>query len=140
LLTQERSNFSGRYFSLTDAMNNPKGPQDPLPICVGGAGLKRTLPTAARYAHHWNYGSPTMSVDDFAMRRDVFLGHLGEVGRSREEVTISTLVRYNGDLDAMVDEATAFADAGVDLGIVTIPKTNDPSIVETIAGALTALA
>ena len=86
LLTQDRSDFSGRYFSLTDAMNNPKGPQNPLPICVGGAGLKRTLPAAARYAHHWNYGSPTMSVEDFAMRRDVFLRHLAEAGRSREEV------------------------------------------------------
>jgi len=136
LLNQDRSNFNGRYFTLTDAMNNPKGPQDPLPICIGGAGLKRTLPTAAKYAHHWNYGSPTMSVDDFRMRRDVFLGHLREAGRSREDVTISTLILYNGDLTAMVDQAAAFADAGIDLGIVSIPKSDDPSIVETIAEAL----
>ena len=81
-----------------------------------------------------------MSVEDFEMRRDAFLGYLGEAGRSREEVTISTLVRYSGDLGSMVDEATAFADAGVDLGIVSIPKSDDPSIVESIAGALAALA
>jgi hypothetical protein len=35
-----------------------------------------------------------------------------------------------------VDEAAAFAEAGIDLGIVSIPKSNDPSIVEAIAAAL----
>jgi hypothetical protein len=77
-----------------------------------------------------------MSVEDFEMRRDVFLGHLAEAGRSRDEVTISTLIPYSGDLGAMVDAAKAFADVGVDLGIVSIPKSDDPSIVEAIAEAL----
>jgi hypothetical protein len=59
-----------------------------------------------------------------------------QAGRSREDVTISTLIMYNGDLAAMVDQAAAFADAGIDLAIVSIPKSDEPSIVETIAGAL----
>ena len=37
-------------------MNNPKPVQSPLPICIGGRGKTRTLPTTARYAHHWNFG------------------------------------------------------------------------------------
>ena len=50
LLTQDRSNYDGNWFTLKDAMNNPKGPQDPLPICVGGSGLRRLIPAAAKYA------------------------------------------------------------------------------------------
>ncbi len=53
LLTQDRSDFDGRWYRLDNAMNNPKGPQDPLPICIGGSGLQRTIPAAAKYAHHW---------------------------------------------------------------------------------------
>ena len=35
LLKQDRSTFKGNWYSLQDAMNNPKGPQNPLPICIG---------------------------------------------------------------------------------------------------------
>ena len=139
LLTQDRSDFAGKWYSLDNAMNNPKPVQDPLPICVGGSGLKRTIPAAAKYADHWNYGSPTMNVDDFAMRNKVFLESLAAEGRAREDVTVSVIVRYNGDPDAMVREAEAFGAAGIDLGIVSIPKSDDPGIVEPIAEALAAL-
>lgn len=136
LLTQDRSNFDGQWYRLDDAMNNPKGPQDPLPICIGGAGLKRTIPLVAKYAHHWNYGSQSMGVDDFRMRHQAFLEACEAVGRNPDDVTISTLVRYNGDLDAMVAEAEAYRDAGIEVGIVSIPKTDDPAVVEPIAAAL----
>ena len=68
LLKQDRSTFRGNWYSLQDAMNNPKGPQNPLPICIGGGGLRRTIPAVAKYAHHWNYGTQTMSLEDFKMR------------------------------------------------------------------------
>ena len=139
LLTEERSDFEGRWYRLENAMNNPKGPQDPLPICIGGAGLKRTIPTAAKYAHHWSYGSPTMNVEDFRMRNAVFLEALAAEGRDRADLTVSTIVRYTGELGAMVREAEQFAEAGVDLAIVSIPKSDDPSIVESIAEALAPL-
>jgi alkanesulfonate monooxygenase SsuD/methylene tetrahydromethanopterin reductase-like flavin-dependent oxidoreductase (luciferase family) len=136
LLTQDRSDFDGRWYRLDNAMNNPKGPQDPLPMCIGGSGLQRTIPAAAKYAHHWNYGSPTMNVDDFQMRHAVFLDALAAEGRDRADVTVSTIVRYAGDLDATVRDVEQFAEAGVDLAIISIPKSDDPSIVGTIAEAL----
>ncbi len=139
LLTQDRSDFDGRWYRLDDAMNNPKGPQDPLPICIGGSGLHRTIPAAAKFAHHWNYGSPTMNVDDFLMRHAVYLDALEAEGRDRDDVTVSTIIRYAGDLDATVRDVEQFAEAGVDLAIISIPKSDDPSIVEPIAHALAAL-
>ena len=55
LLTQELTTFSGRYYSLAEARNNPPGIQKPHPpICIGGQGERRTLPLVARYADHWN--------------------------------------------------------------------------------------
>ena len=139
LLTQERSDFDGDWYTLTDAMNNPKGPQNPLPICIGGAGLQRTIPAVAKYAHHWNYGSQTMSLQDFQMRYKVFLRACDDVGRDPAEITISTILRYSGDISETIQQAQEFHDAGVHLGIVSIPKTEDPSIVEKIAEGLPSL-
>ena len=136
LLTQDRSDYSGNWFTLKNAMNNPKGPQNPLPICVGGAGLRRTLPAVAKHAHHWNYGSPLMTPEDFKMRHKVFLEACAQVGRNPDDIMISTIVRYEGDLQAMVRDAKGFADAGIDMGIVSIPKTEPPGVVEDIAEAL----
>ncbi len=139
LVTQERSDFDGDWYTLTDAMNNPKGPQNPLPICIGGAGLQRTIPAVAKYAHHWNYGSQTMSLQDFQMRHKVFLRACDDVGRDPAEITISTILRYSGDISETIQQAQEFHDAGVHLGIVSIPKTEDPSIVEKIAEGLPSL-
>jgi len=139
LLTQERSDFSGDWYSLTDAMNNPKGPQDPLPICIGGAGLRRTIPAVAKYAHHWNYGSQTMSLQDYQMRHKVFLQACDDVGRDPAEITISTLLQYSGDISKTIQQAQEFESAGVHLGIVSIPKTENPSVVEKIAEGLASL-
>ncbi len=136
LLTQDRSSFDGSWYRLDNAMNNPKGPQDPLPICVGGSGLKRTIPAAAKYAHHWNYGSPTMNLDDFAMRNRVFLDALDREGRDRAELTVSTIVRFDGDIAATAAEAEGFGEAGVDLALVSIPKHADPGVVEDVAAGL----
>lgn len=140
LLTRDRSDFEGRWYRLTDAMNNPKPVQDPLPICIGGSGLRRTIPAAARWAQHWNYGSPTMNVEDFTMRHRVFVDACEAVGRDPGDITVSSIVRYSPDAAVMVAEARGFAEAGVDLGIVSVPKDADPAVVADIAEALTPLA
>ena len=70
LLTQERTTFAGRCYSLTEARNNPPGVQKPHPpICIGGQGERRTLPLVARYADHWNCPGP--DLDTFRAKRDV---------------------------------------------------------------------
>lgn len=140
LLTRDRADFEGRWYRLTDAMNNPKPVQDPLPICIGGSGLRRTIPAAARWAQHWNYGSPTMNVEDFTMRHRVFVDACEAVGRDPGDITVSSIVRYSPDAAVMVAEARGFAEAGVDLGIVSVPKDADPAVVADIAEALAPLA
>ena len=136
LLKQDRSTFKGNWYSLQDAMNNPKGPQNPLPICIGGGGLRRTIPAVVKYAHHWNYGTQTMSLEDFKMRYDVFLKACEKEGRDPEDILISTMLRYDGDAQATIQQAREYEEAGVKLGIVSIPKDKSPEIVEEIAEIL----
>ena len=136
LLKQDRSTFKGNWYSLQDAMNNPKGPQNPLPICIGGGGLRRTIPAVAKYAHHWNYGTQTMSLEDFKMRHNVFLKACEKEGRDPDEILISTMLRYDGDAQATIQQAREYEEAGVKLGIVSIPKDKSPEIVEEIAEIL----
>lgn len=55
LRSAEPVSFQGRYYRLDKAqlLPRPRRPGGP-PILIGGNGLKRTLPLAARYADEWN--------------------------------------------------------------------------------------
>jgi F420-dependent oxidoreductase-like protein len=55
LESDEPTAFNGQYYHLEDAQLLPR-PQRPggPPIVIGGNGLKRTLPLAAKYADEWN--------------------------------------------------------------------------------------
>ena len=60
LLDNERANFAGRWYTLTDATFEPKPVQAPLPILVGTKS-PRMLRTVARYADAWNtWGVPSL--------------------------------------------------------------------------------
>ena len=134
LLTQERTTFEGRYYQLHDAMNNPKPLQPKLPICIGGSGRRRTLPLAARHADHWNFAGTEQN--EFVECRQVLHRACAEIGRDPTEVTCSVLLRYTGDGDQLLKDRDAWADVGVDLAIVSLPKSADPSVVDDLAIAL----
>ena len=140
LLTETEADFDGRYYQLTAARCEPKPVQRPHPpICIGGGGERRTLRAVARWAQHWNV--PGGGVDVFAAKRKVLEEHCTAVGRDPSEITTSTHLRLDpSNLDAVVDEATAFADAGLDLGIVYLPPPHTPAVLEPLATALASLA
>ncbi len=64
LHSDEPVTFEGRFFTLREAILLPR-PQRPggPPILIGGNGLTRTLPLAARYADVWN--GISLSPDEF---------------------------------------------------------------------------
>ncbi len=140
LLSQETTNFAGRYYTLTDARCEPKPVQHPHPpICIGGSGELRTLRTAARWAQHWNFvGGP---VEEFRRKKEILERHCAEVGRDPAEITLSSHVRFDPDLGpgATADAAFALAEAGATLGIVQLPTPHDPRVLEPLAEALAAL-
>lgn len=140
LLTQETSDFKGDYYELTAARCEPKSVQRPHPpICIGGTGEKRTLRTAARWAQHWNF--PGGPVETFVAKRDVLHRHCADIGRNPSEIMTSTHLRLgaDGDPGPVVEAAKAYADAGLDLGIVYLPVPHTPSVLEPLASALAPL-
>lgn len=61
LLANDRTDFSGEYYDITDAPADPKPVQSPLPILVG-TGSPRMLRITARHADEWNtWGAPDMA-------------------------------------------------------------------------------
>ena len=140
LLSSTTTDFSGRYYTLSAARCEPKPVQRPHPpICIGGTGERRTLRAAARWAQHWNF--PGGTVEEFVAKRDVLWRHCAEVDRDPATIQTSTHLRLgaDGDSAAVVAQARAFADAGLDLGIVYLPVPHTPSVLEPLAAALAPL-
>ena len=140
LLSQETTDFDGKFYQLAGARCEPKGPQRPHPpICIGGSGERRTLLTTAKYAQHWNFvGGPP---DVFARKRDVLHAHCADVGRDPAEITLSSHVRLGADHDAaaVAAQAAALGAEGLDLAIVYLPPPHTPAVLGPLADALAPL-
>jgi hypothetical protein len=102
-------------------------------VCIGGAGKKRTLPLAARFAHHWNYSGT--DPEGFAIALGVLRESCEAIGRDPAEITCSTIMRWTGDAEAFRGDVAAMAVAGAQVAIVSVPKTAPPSVVAEIAAA-----
>jgi alkanesulfonate monooxygenase SsuD/methylene tetrahydromethanopterin reductase-like flavin-dependent oxidoreductase (luciferase family) len=61
LFTGEPVTYNGRFVELDGAFCHPTPVQDPLPIHIGGAGERLTLPLVRQHAHWWN--CPSYAVD-----------------------------------------------------------------------------
>jgi F420-dependent oxidoreductase-like protein len=140
LLTETEANFEGKYYTLTNARCEPKPVQKPHPpILIGGGGEKRTLRAVARYADHWNI--PGGGVEVWKAKHEVLAQHCKAIGRDPNEIVTSTHLRLDpANVGAIVDEAAAFAEAGLDLGIVYLPPPHTPAVLEPLANALVPLA
>lgn len=67
LFANQRTDFAGRHYQLDGAPLAPK-PVGHLPLMIGGAGERRTIPTAARYADEWNtWGGPARLIQKMAV-------------------------------------------------------------------------
>jgi F420-dependent oxidoreductase-like protein len=139
LLSQTVTTYPGRYVRLTDARCEPKPAQRPHPpITIGGSGRKRTLRTAARWAQQWNMISS--GPEQWAELKAVLTSHCAEVGRDIGEITCSVNLRIEDDIDAVVAQAAAYRDAGVDLAVLGLPLHAKPEMLAPLASAFKHLA
>ena len=140
LLSQETTTFDGRYYQMTDARNDPKGPQRPHPpICIGGGGEKRTLRTTARFAQHWNFGGGT--AEQFTRKREVLHQHCHDLGRDPREITVSSHIQIDDErgLGAIAETISQLAERGLDLAIIYLRPPLSPAVLAPLAEALAPL-
>ena len=158
LLRQDRTDFAGDLFTLTDAACDPKPLQAELPIWIGGGGEKRTLAIAARYADGWNI--PLVAPEVFAHKKGVLAEHCDRVGRDPAEIRCAVNVGAAvddaalraqfggmtdharpgclvGSPDEMVDQVGAFVDAGADQINLSLRAPWDLAVLDHLAAART---
>jgi F420-dependent oxidoreductase-like protein len=141
LLTNETTDFDGRFLHLRGARCEPKPVQRPHPpICIGGGGERRTLRSVARFAQHWNF--PGGDAATFRHKVEVIGEHCAAIGRDPATIMTSTHLRLtpDGDVGTLVEQAEQYAAVGLDLGIVYLPPPHTPDVLEPVAKALAHLA
>lgn len=111
LLTQERTSFSGRYYQLKTAPNEPKPVQDRIPLLIGGGGEQRTLRTVARWADEWNVWGPPAHLEQ---KIEVLTRHCDEIGRDVGEIRKSAcgFIRICADEAEAVEQRRRFGQRG----------------------------
>jgi F420-dependent oxidoreductase-like protein len=120
LWTDERASFSGRYYTLTDAIAEPKPLQKPHPpLWIGGSGPKRTLPIVARHADGWNPNGKTLDENVAASR--LLDDYCREIGRDPRTLRRAAQLVWD-DVDTTCRLAEDYVQAGFsDIVIVIHP-------------------
>ena len=85
---EERIDFAGEHFTVTDLPVKPGALQKPRPpIVVGGVGEKYTLPLVARYADVWNV--PTYALGEIDTKLAALKSNCRQIGRDPAEIVLS---------------------------------------------------
>ncbi|HZO09766.1 MAG TPA: LLM class flavin-dependent oxidoreductase, partial [Myxococcota bacterium] len=147
LWTGERVSYEGRYFRLKDAIGRPVPLQPRIPIHVGGAGPKLTLPIVRDHADWWNCMSTGVSrLDELRAQvgqARVSVQHpvaLAADAAERDAVRARAEKRFagwGGVLSGTADEVAAVlareARAGVELFIAAFADGGRPETLERFA-------
>lgn len=86
LFAEERTDFDGRYYQLSEAPSDPKPVQQHVPLVIGGRGEKTTLRIVAEHADEWNLWA---SVDGYRRKSAVLDQHCERVGRDPAAISHS---------------------------------------------------
>ncbi len=136
LWTQERTTFEGRFWTLTDALCEPKPLQRPRPpIVVGGSGEKKTLRVVAEHADEWN--TPGQDPTEWSRLNKVLDEHCAAVGRDpssvRRSVQLFIIPSMEGQPDQMVSMLPAYEEAGCEHVVLSFYSPPSRDLLERLA-------
>lgn len=109
--TEDRASFSGEYYTVDGAINEPRGVQKPHPsLWIGGGGEQVTLKLVAQYANACNVGGGDPAV--IRQKLEVLKGHCDTLGRNYDEIIKSTsmnivLLENNADRTTATEKVRA---------------------------------
>jgi F420-dependent oxidoreductase-like protein len=135
LWSEERTNFEGRYYTLTDAIANPKPVQKPYPPIWIGASGATTLRLVARHADVWNIagGDPERVKELTAMLDEA----CGAVGRDPSEIRRSLQFGWDGkDRRELLDLCGRYLELGVTEQVIYLRGEKPVELAAKIADAL----
>ncbi len=131
LFENDRTDFDGKFYQVTNAPLAPKPTQRPRPpILIGGGGEKVTLRLAAQYADEWNvWGNPEFLRHKIGILEQ----HCADAGRDPSEIrkSANAMVHITDDpadaervresnpraLAGSVDELKAIMQEYIDVGV-----------------------
>ena len=113
LWTQERTDFEGRYFTMRNAVANPKPVQEPYPPIWVGSGSPTMLKLTARHADVWNAsGDAGRTVANAIVASQQLDEACAAIGRDPNEIRRSVQVPAGDDPAEIVDRVRGYAGAG----------------------------
>ena len=84
--TEENANYQGKYYTINNAMCQPKPLQTPHPpITIGGSGEKLTLKVAAQHADRYDWGY-VPSLEQYKHKLKILKNHCNAVNRDFQEI------------------------------------------------------
>jgi F420-dependent oxidoreductase-like protein len=91
MFTNEFTNYAGKVYSARNTLNSPSPVQKPIPIMIGGAGEKRTLKIAAKYADIAHIIAN--STEELEHKIEVLMKHCSNVSRDFSSIRIASGLR-----------------------------------------------
>ena len=139
MLGPNHATFAGTYASVTDAINVPRGLQQPrVPMMVGGNGPKVTWRLAARFADELNLD--WLTPDEVREAKPVIASRCEEIDRDPATLRISVNIsRYVMEHEGAprIELLAAYREAGVDrvMGLMQRTAVSDEPLESLAADA-----
>lgn len=113
LWTEERTHFDGRYYTMRNAVANPKPVQKPYPPIWIGSGGPSMLRLTARHADVWNASGPAARELEGAVAGSQQLDEAcAAIGRDPTEIRRSVQLAAGDDPSEIVDRVRRYHAAG----------------------------
>jgi len=138
LWTEERTNFDGRYYKMTDAIANPKPIQKPYPPIWIGASGPSTIRLVARHADVWNIGGG--EPDRVSELIQILEEACTAIGRDSSEIRRSIQMRWDGgDAPKLVEQCARYHELGITEQIIYLDGEHPDAVAAKLADALSDL-
>ncbi len=138
LWTEERTNFDGRYYKMTDAIANPKPIQKPHPPIWIGASGPSTIRLVARHADVWNIGGG--EPDRVSELIQILEEACTAIGRDTSEIRRSIQLRWDGgDAPKLVEQCARYHELGITEQIIYLDGEHPDVVAAKLADALSDL-